>query len=96
MALNKAQFFNNAKVKHEHGQRITNLQYSDNSQFIVTISNDLCKVWKIVQNLLGVVVSIPGDLEPELTEENVLPVAAINNKCSLVAVYRGKLNFVLY
>ena len=46
--------------------------------------------------MLGVVVSIPGDLEPELTEENVLPVAAINNKCSLVAVYRGKLNFVLY
>lgn len=96
MALNKAQFFNNAKVKHEHAQRISNLQFSDNSQFIVTISNDLCKVWKIVQNLLGVACSIPGNLEPDLVEEGVLPVAAINNKCTVVAIYRGKLNFVLY
>lgn len=96
MALNKAQFFNNVKIKHEHGQRITNLNFSDNSNYMVTISNDMTKIWKIVSNLLGVVVTIESSHDVEHKDENALPLACIDNACSLVAVYRGKLNFVLY
>ena len=91
--LNKLQFFNNVRIKHEHLSRITDLSFAENSKYMVTISNDMCKVWKVVNNLMGKVIEIPGNIDDEFKEDIVAPVAAIDNNCDLVAIYRGKLNF---
>lgn len=56
----------------------------------------MCKVWKIVGNLMGQVIVIPGNLDNEHKEESVPPKAAIDNACQLVATYRGKLHFQIY
>ena len=63
---------------------------------MVTISPDLTKIWKVVHNLLGNIVSIPGDLVNEFKEDNVAPLACVNNKGTLVVTYRGKLHFHVY
>ena len=94
--LNKAQFFNNSKVKHEHQKRITSLQYSQNGAFMTSISHDVCKVWRIVNNLMGTHCVIPGNLDSDTTEETVAPVATVSDNGGLVALYRGKLHFQIY
>lgn len=94
--LNKNQFFNNVVSKHEHTGRITSLLFSDNSNFFVTICSEMCRVWRIVGNLLGGVLTIPANIDAEYKEEGVKPIAAIDNKCELVCIYRGKLMFQIY
>ena len=96
MQLNKAQFFNNCKVKHEHDKRITCLQYSQNGLFMISISPDKCKIWRIVNNLMGTHCVIPGTEDADVIEDNVAPVATVSDSCSLVAIYRGKLHFKIY
>ena len=59
---------------------------------MVSISQDICKVWRIVNNLMGTHCKIPGNIDPN-TEETVSPVAAVSNGGNLVAIYRGKLHF---
>ena len=63
---------------------------------MVSISTDMCKVWKIVNNLMGTVTVIPGSQDNEHKEDSVLPVATVDNNCSLVATYKGKLHFQIY
>ena len=48
---------------------------------MVTISNDICKVWKIVGNLVGLQVTIPGSIDEEHYEEGVPALAVIDNNC---------------
>ena len=94
--LNKLQFFNNLRIKHEHQDRITSLSLAENSHFMVTVSPEQTKVWKVVHNMVGAIVSIPGNLEDEHREEKVPPLAIVNNKGTLVVTYRGKLQFHVY
>ena len=77
--LNKAQFFNNVRMKHEHTARVTNLQFSENSQFMTTTCKESCKVWKVITNLLGTIITIPAALDAEHKEESVAPLACVNN-----------------
>ena len=63
---------------------------------MITISPDLTRVWKVVHNLLGAQVNIPGNIEDEHKEEKVPPLGCVNNKGTLVATYRGKLQFHIY
>ena len=89
-------FYNNVRTKHEHTDRITDIQFSQNSKYMVSSSPDLTKVWKVVNCLLGGIINIPGNLEDEYKEEKVLPLACVNNHGTLAATYRGKLNFSIY
>lgn len=89
--LNKAQFYNNVSFPHEHGERISDLQFSDNSAFLITISPDVVKIWKMVHNLLSMIVKIPGDVDKDHEEDKAMPLAAVNNKATMAATYRGKL-----
>lgn len=94
--LNKSQFFNNVSNKHEHTGRITNVQFSDNSSFFTTICGDICRVWRMAGNLIGAQCTIPAKLDEEHIEESAKPIAVVDNKCTMVAIYRGKMMFQIY
>ena len=94
--LNKNQFFNNVNFKHDHESRVHHLSFADNSSFLVSICTQDCRIWKVLNNLLGCVITIPATLDEEHKEERVLPMAVVNNKCTIAAIYRGKLMFQIY
>ena len=94
--LNKNQFWNNQSVQHEHSQRITSLSYSYDGGFLVSVSADMCKVWRIYNTLVSSYVVIPGNVDSEYTENGVNALACCDIKAETVAIYRGKLHFSLY
>ena len=94
--LNKSQFYNNVSVKHDHPERVTDLQFSESSRYMISIDVTVCKVWKVVHNLLGCIIKIPASLDAEHKEEKVAPLCAVDNEGTLAAIYRGKLRFILY
>ena len=83
-------------MKHDHSKRITNLSYSQNGEFFVSTSSDMCKVWRIHKHLMGSYMIFPGGLDSEYTEDSVNPVACCDNQARLVAIYKGKLHFQIY
>ena len=93
---NRVLFTQNGSVKHEHDERITNLQFSDTGEFIISASSDVSQVWRLVQNRLTKIIDIPGSTNNENREPNVSTLATLNSTCTVAAVYRGKLQFNLY
>lgn len=83
-------------MQHEHERRVSCLAFSDNSLCLASICEESCKIWKVNANLIGCKITIPGALDEEQKEDKVLPLATVNNKCTLVALYRGKLMFSIY
>lgn len=63
---------------------------------MVTCSPELTKIWKVVHNLIGIIVTIPGNIEDEHKEEKVHPLVCVNNHGTLAVTYRGKLHFHVY
>lgn len=45
----------------------------------------------MVHNLLSMIVKIPGDVDKDHEEDKAMPLAAVNNKATMAATYRGKL-----
>ena len=60
---------------------------------MVGISQDMCKVWKIVNNLMGPACTIQTEPDDPHQEITVMPLATVDNQGSLLAIYRGKLHF---
>ena len=63
---------------------------------MTSISHDICKVWRIVNNLMGTHCVIPANLDSDTTEDTVAPVATVCDSGELVALYRGKLHIQIY
>ena len=83
-------------MKHEHREPLTDLQFSEGGDYLISASSDVCKVWKFVQNRLSKIIEIPGSTNDENREQNVQTLAAMNKACTAAAIYRGKLQFNLY
>ena len=75
---------------------VSSITFSDNSNFLVTICNDMCRLWRVMGNLMGGLCTIPANLDAEHKEDSVKPLAITDNKCQLVCLYRGKLMFQIY
>ena len=63
---------------------------------MTTIRSDVTKIWKVVHNLLGTIITIPGTMDDDNKQDGVHPLACVNNKGTLAAVYKGKLHFTIY
>ena len=62
----------------------------------MSISDDMCKVWRIINTVVSSYLVIPGTSDSEYKENGVKALACCDNKASTVAIYRGKLQFSIY
>lgn len=94
--LNKTAFFNNMRIKHGHKERVSHISFSPDSAFMTTIDKGETKLWRIVQSILANTCSIPASAELDKTDENASPVAAVDSRGRVLAVYRGRLMITIY
>ena len=72
------------------------MQFSDNSQYLVSISSDGCKIWKFENNAMNNIITIPGQADSEHREANVDGLACVDGRGELAVTYRGELHFNTY
>jgi hypothetical protein len=92
--MNRESFISNWKGNHGHTYQVKSMSMSTNGRYLVTVTNDEVKCWKVVQcQAASVFVTIPLG---ETQVEGKQPHACISDDGQTVIVNRGDLMFTFY
>ena len=63
---------------------------------MVSVCKQSTRVWKVLDNIMGNFLVIPQNKTEDKVDDNIKPLAAVDNIGENVIIYRGKLMFNMY